>query len=176
MNSHTGIFVLILGIIMICNAQSECDQAMCNNVCNTFGLNGTCNGANRCDCFQGEKCSEMVNVTCDLFCNVYKLDGECDDNGNCICKAELEVCLPFECQEQCEEDPRAEECAALGGIVTAIWCLEYGPITTCGCLCEILKTNMRLLQSESKNKLNYFVPVKTKKSKLISRARLINGL
>lgn len=177
MNFYTGIFMLFLTICTICYAQNQCDPTMCDNVCESWGLEGTCDGTDRCDCSLGEPCSALVNTTCDLLCKTVELDGECDDDGNCICKAELEVCLPTECEEQCQEDPRTEECEAAGGFVTPIWCLEYGPIKTCGCLCTLLDTKGQFLNTNSgpKNKLNYFVPGKMKQPKQSPRARLTNN-
>lgn len=159
--SCAGIFILILAIITIHRAQSECNPQMCNNVCTGIGLDGgVCNG-NECDCKYGEKCSKLIELSCDYLCDKLELKGECDKNDSCICKAELEICLPFKCQEQCEEDPRAAECHSIGGVVTAIGCIKYGPIKTCGCLCTYLEANGRLV-TDRENKFNYFVQAKEK--------------
>lgn len=164
--SHTGLFLIILAIIAIAKAQTDCDATMCSNVCKkeTSG-DGTCNG-NSCDCSYGKKCSALVDVTCGIACKVFKMDGECDENDQCICKAELEPCPVWDCEEQCLEDPRAWECELAFGVVTPVACLEYGPIRTCGCLCTYLLANSRLAKiGENHNStFNYFLPSVAKKS------------
>ena len=151
MCSKSGIYVLIIAFAIINGVQSVCDSEMCNNVCNGFNMNGTCNG-NECDCYSGKNCSELI---CDAACKVFKLDGECDDNDQCICKAELEPCEPFECQGQCLEDPRARECI----IVIPVACLDYGPVRTCVCECYVWQNrpNNRF-NIVHKKKTNHFVP------------------
>lgn len=156
---HTGLVLLnFLAIITIVKMQIECDSTMCTNVCEkeTSG-DGTCNG-NSCDCSYGKNCSAMVEVTCGIACKGLDLDGECDENGQCICKAELEPCPLWDCEEQCLEDPRAVECELMFGVVTPVACLEYGPIRTCGCLCTYLVTNRRS-NSVHKKTFNYYPPV-----------------
>lgn len=126
---------MIFAIIAIHRVQSQCDPTMCTNVCQNKGLpTGNCNG-NSCDCSYGKKCSEMVKLTCKLACKEIGLDGTCLQNDLCFCRAQLKVCLPSKCTQQCLADPRAKECQAAGGFVTAIACLQYGDVQTCGCLC-----------------------------------------
>lgn len=140
------LFILLIGTIML-KAQSGCDSEMCNNICNGFGMNGVCDG-NYCDCSggkDGKKCSELIDMTCNYLCE--KLDlglkGECDDNGYCVCKVKIEPCFPWECEKQCLEDPRAEECMAEGGIVYPVGCFDYGKIQTCFCVCELPGANIK---------------------------------
>lgn len=138
-----GVFVLSVVVAMIVIVDAlDCDEEMCNAVCSdTGGMNGTCK-EDSCDCSYGKKCSEMVNLVCNLACGRLRLKGECDEAGWCICKAELELCLPTECYEQCLADPRAAQCEAEFGFVTPVSCLEYGPIKTCGCLCTLPGNDM----------------------------------
>lgn len=160
--SFIGIFVFIFAIIKIQNAL-QCDQTMCSNICQSaFHMNGTCKG-NECDCSDGEKCSVMVEKTCEYVCDKLKLKGECDENGYCICKAELEFCAPWDCEEQCLEDPRAKECELAGGVVTPIACMKYAWIKTCGCLCTRPAGNNRSY-SVDKNPFNHFLSVKAKET------------
>lgn len=147
--------MLIFSIIEMHKAQSTCDQTMCEHVCEGFNMHGTCKG-NECDCSKNEKCVALIEKTCEYLCNKLELKGVCDANGYCICKAELEICYPWKCQEQCLEDPRAMACEAAGGVVTAIGCLKYGPVRTCLCQCTLMENNSRL------NKFNYFLPVTAK--------------
>ncbi|KAJ6642805.1 hypothetical protein Bhyg_07759 [Pseudolycoriella hygida] len=123
--------VLIFAIIEILQAQNHCDDTMCNDVCGEAGMNGTCKANNECDCHYDKKCSMLIDKTCDLICKEMKFNGECDENGYCVCKAELEVCDPEDCQEPCEEDPRANECI----FVIPDFCMEYGPVKACSCIC-----------------------------------------
>lgn len=157
------VFLLIFATIPIFEAQIVCDPDMCNTVCQNRHMgSGTCHGGS-CDCSSGKKCSELLDITCDAFCQLYKLKGECDAD-HCVCKAELELCKVdgwAECEESCEEDPRGKACVASGGIVSVIACLEYGPITTCGCLCTRFGTERRLT-SVGKSKFNHFQQVITK--------------
>lgn len=148
--SYIITFTLIFAIIVTSNAQNQCNSEVCNNICQAGGLNGTCQG-NDCDCSFNKSC---LDVVCDFVCDQLDLglEGECDDNNFCICKAKLEVCPTWDCEEQCLEDIRAEECIAEGGVVTPDWCLDYAKIQTCGCLCTIL------------NEVKHFLPVKAKKS------------
>lgn len=116
-------------IIAIDKVQSRCDSEVCNEVCHEWTLNGTCVG-DECDCSTDTKC---IDLACDKACDLFDLhlEGECNDYGYCTCKPKLEPCLPTECQTQCEEDPRALECL----YVVADFCLWYGPVRTCGCIC-----------------------------------------
>lgn len=158
---YAGIFVLLFAIIAIHEAQSQCNGAMCETICNELDSGtGICVG-NECDCSSGKKCSEMIDVACDAICDKIKLQGKCDDNGICTCTAKLVPCFPWECQTQCLDDPRAAECEALGGFVTAVGCLKYGWIRTCGCLCTLFGTNTSFYEAKYNN---YFLPVKANKS------------
>lgn len=173
--SYTVIFVLIFGIIAI-QVQSECDETMCSNVCNVCHLpGGTCIG-NACDCFYGKNCTEMVDMICDVACDKLELKGECDEDGHCICKAELEPCPPWDCEEQCLEDPRAAECEAMWGIVTPIACLKYGPVRTCGCLCTYPEDNSPLRTSVRKNKFNYWQKTVGVKKQFKSFRSVLNNI
>lgn len=135
--SHFGIFVLIFAIIGIHKVQSQCDPTLCDNVCQKKGMPaGNCNG-NSCDCSYGKKCSAMVKLTCDLACKREGLVGVCLQNDFCFCRVRIMPCLPWKCTQQCQADPRAKECEAAGGFVTAIGCMEYGNERTCVCLCTL---------------------------------------
>lgn len=129
MLNYLQIIVLIFAIFEIQTAQSRCDSEVCDNVCHNWSMNGTCVGDD-CRCSTDKPCLDFV---CDKVCDVLDLhlEGECDDNGMCTCKPKLDPCAPTECQEQCEEDPRAKYCI----FVVADFCLWYGPIRTCGCIC-----------------------------------------
>lgn len=149
--SYTVIFTLLFAIVVISKA-SDCDPEMCNNVCQIVKFNGTCEG-NECYCSFDKSCLDVVcDYVCEHLAEDWHLKGECDANDMCRCKAELEVCSVWDCEAQCMADPRGEECIAEGGILTPDFCLDYGPIRTCGCLCTIL------------NKVKHFLPVKAKKS------------
>lgn len=131
--SYTRLFVLIFAIIAIHKVQSElnfgsgdCNSETCNDVCNNFSMDGTC-VRNECRCSTNKKC---IDVACDAVCSVVDLDGECDENDLCICKAELELCWPTECLEGCIEH-QPPGCLW----VYADFCMKYGPIQTCHCVC-----------------------------------------
>lgn len=151
---RTTIFVLIFAMIHILNAQNSCDQTLCNDVCEEQNMSGECNGNNECDCSDGKKCSEMETVTCWAACKATKLNlnGECRDD-QCICKAELEICPPWECQENCMDDPRAKDC----WFVTADFCTKYGPVTTCVCTCYVWAENRD--QLDGVHNFNHFQSV-----------------
>lgn len=127
--SFTEIILLIFALFAACKAEL-CNQELCDNACKGWDMTGgNCNG-NECDCFFGKKCSEMVDFVCDKACEVFKLKGKCE-NDQCICEAELKPCWPWENEKQCAEDPRCTGC-----VVTPMWCVKYGPVQGCGCLCE----------------------------------------
>lgn len=162
--SQTGLFLLILAIIAIAKAQTDCDATMCSNVCKKEARgDGTCNG-NSCDCLYSKKCSELWYMSCELACKGFNMDGGCNENDQCICKAELNPCPAWHCMEQCVQDPRAWECEfteASIGAVQPVACLEYGPIQTCGCLCTYLvaNSNQTLVKGGHHNStFNYFLP------------------
>lgn len=131
--AYTGIFVLIFVIIAVHKVQSEwssgdCNSDVCSDVCKTWSLDGTC-VENECRCSTDKKCIDFV---CDKVCDVFdlNLEGECDENGLCICKPKLEICSPLECEEPCIAN------APPGCIfVYPDFCLDYGPIRTCSCIC-----------------------------------------
>lgn len=125
------ISMLVFAIFGVLKVESECDEGMCNDACQSKNLNGKCNGNDECDCSNGEKCSDMVEIACGYFCDKLELDGECDENGFCVCKAELKPCFPTECEEQCLDDPRAKECV----LVVPFSCMKYGPFQACVCIC-----------------------------------------
>lgn len=141
MKNFFGRFVCIVAVVAILEAL-ECNQEICSNACGVWNLNGTCKG-NECYCSYGKKCSAMIETICEVACDQLDLSGECNDDGYCVCKAELEPCEIFECEEQCLADPRAIECEALGGVVTPTACIEYGPIRTCLCLCTLPGKNVQ---------------------------------
>lgn len=129
--SYSGIFVLIFAIISIHKVQSECSSEgcnsdVCNDVCEHFSMNGTCVGG-ECCCSTAKKC---IDYACDKACSLLKLKGECDDNDQCICKPELDPCSAAECEGPCIEDA-PPGCL----IVLPDFCLDYGPIRTCSCIC-----------------------------------------
>lgn len=152
--THFLIFTLIFAIIAINKVQSGCDSEMCNEVCHAWSLNGTCVG-DECDCSTNKEC---IDLACDKVCDLFDLhlEGECNDYNQCICKPKLEPCAPPECQLQCEEDPRVSSCMA----VLADFCLWYGPIRTCGCICY---------QWPWLSRFNRFVPAEKK----ISTAKML---
>lgn len=153
--SHFGIFVLILFAIIAfhkvnCKYNSaKCDSEVCNDVCKKFSLTGECVD-NECRCSTDKVC---IDFACDKFCDALGvgLEGECDENGICICKPKLEICSKSECQESCEEDPRARKCM----IVVADFCLDYGPIRTCSCICYTWPWPWL-------NQINHILPTKAK--------------
>ncbi|KAL3285286.1 hypothetical protein HHI36_019396 [Cryptolaemus montrouzieri] len=100
-------------------------------MCQYVKLNGTCNSDGHCTCSMGTTCSTM-GETCNLACKAVDMDGECDEITDiCKCSAVPEICSPTECQESCQEDPRAKQCI----LVVAVGCLEYGPARFCECVC-----------------------------------------
>lgn len=140
--SKTGIFVLIFTLFPIYKAQGGCDSEICSEVCREKGFpNSKCSG-NSCDCSSEKKCSEMIEVTCDNFCDKLQLSGECDENDYCVCKAVFQTCPNHcDCVKGCLEFPEGKSCKAEDGIVMALPCLNYGPITTCSCHCQLPKRN-----------------------------------
>ncbi len=143
--------IFVLGFVMIHSlyAHNSCNQTLCSNVCEEQNMSGRCNGNNECDCSYGKNCSAMETVTCWAACEATKLNlkGECCDD-QCICKAELKVCPPWKCQEQCNNDPRAKDCL----YVTADFCMEYGPIRTCVCTRYVLGEERK----DGVNEFNHF--------------------
>lgn len=140
--SFTIISMLAFAIIGILKADIVCDEGMCEDTCKTWDLNGRCVG-NGCKCSNGKKCSELIGVTCGYLCGKLNLhlDGECDENGICVCKAKLKPCDSlFECVKQCADDPRTRDCI----MVTPVFCMWYGPIHACGCLCYMPGNDSRL--------------------------------
>lgn len=132
------IFVLFFGMICIPRAES-CEPTLCNIACNGLkpGMKGTCDGNNECDCSYSKDCSVLVASTCEVICGVLNLTGGYNENGHCICKAELEICELGDCKESCLKDIRARKRETDFGWVTTIWCMEYGSLKTCGCLCSL---------------------------------------
>lgn len=129
-----GIFLLFCATIPIYKAEIDCDAATCDNSCKRFGLeNGVCRN-NTCSCSTDKQCSKLSNVTCDVTCMLLNSNGECVDD-KCVCKQENKLCLPTECREQCQEDPRFILCVLAGGAMIPNFCMEYGPLQTCGCTC-----------------------------------------
>jgi len=157
--SCIGIFLLFFVIITINEAQGQCNEERCDVICNQldFGV-GFCD-VNECVCSNSKKCSELIDETCDMTCHKIRLPGKCDDNDLCTCTAKVVSCWPLECQHQCLTDPRAADCEAQGGFVTALACLKYGWIKTCGCLCTLPGTD-----SVHVKKFNYILPIKSNKS------------
>ncbi|XP_016840260.1 uncharacterized protein LOC107980967 [Nasonia vitripennis] len=133
--SFTCILILMYAIVANINAQNNCNQSTCEQFCGIMKLNGTCR-QNECDCILG-KCNVIFEKTCEYICKKVELKGECNKDGYCICKAELELCYPSDCEQQCMEDVRAKQCMAQGGFVVPGFCMKYGPIKMCTCICNL---------------------------------------
>lgn len=128
--SRTGIFLVILFTVStIYKVQSECNPTFCSGVCIKKGFPaGNCNG-DSCDCSFGKKCS-IMKIACAAVCKKEGWEGLCIDDF-CICRPPLKVCPPWNCTEQCLDDPRAKGCI----LVIPIACMTYGDMRTCICNC-----------------------------------------
>lgn len=137
--SHTvnTIFVLIFALMGVLQAQN-CNLGICENVCAPHNMDGICEG-DECYCFDFKRCAEMNETTCDRVCDELDLVAECDGNDFCMCKAAIHPCPAIECEEQCQKDPKTQECKNIGGFVRATACSRYGPAQTCVCPCNLAR-------------------------------------